>query len=178
VDCCRLRRLVLDPKVFHLLNLALAFYNVGTMAETPVLGPYARGPLVARQYRPHLVSPRQLTALGRRRNSPLPDALDRPHGWLLGPVAGTAWAGSGGSGQPLPCKDLKHALGALSSRQCQLLVLLLWAITVLSSRFRSGCSTHSNGHCERQRSNLGPLSARWVEIASSRRARLAMTAPI
>jgi hypothetical protein len=25
----------LDPKVFHLLNLALAFYNVGTMAETP-----------------------------------------------------------------------------------------------------------------------------------------------
>ena len=78
MDCCRLRRLVLNPKVFLLLNLALAFYNVGTMAETPVLGPYARGPLVARQYRPHLVLPRQLTALGRRRNSPLPDALDRP----------------------------------------------------------------------------------------------------
>jgi hypothetical protein len=32
--------------------------------------------------------------------------------------------------------------------------------------------------CERQRSNLGPLSTRRVEIASSRRARLAMTAPI
>ncbi len=96
----------------------------------------------------------------------------------LGPLAGTAWAGSGGSGQPLPCKDLRHALGALSSRQWQLLVLLLRAITVLSSRFRSGCTTHSNGHRERQRSNLGPLSARWVEITSSRRARLAMTAPI
>ena len=31
MDCCPQRRCVLDPKVFLLLNLALAFYNVGTI---------------------------------------------------------------------------------------------------------------------------------------------------
>ncbi len=31
MDRCRLRLLVLDPKVFLLFNLALAFYNVGTI---------------------------------------------------------------------------------------------------------------------------------------------------
>jgi hypothetical protein len=39
----------------------------------------------------------------------------------------------------------------------------------LWSGFRSGGTTNSNRHCERQRSNLGPLSAPWVEIASSRK---------
>src|ERR1700746_2362186 len=29
--CCRVRRLALDPKAFFLLNLALAFYNAGTI---------------------------------------------------------------------------------------------------------------------------------------------------
>jgi hypothetical protein len=37
-------------------------------------------------------------------------------------------------------------------------------------------TSNSKGHCERQRGNLGPLSARSVEIASSRKALLAMTA--
>jgi hypothetical protein len=66
----------LDPKVFLLLDLALAFSNVGTMwahemdifPSWKLLDP-SNFHAVQRlhwpkQYRPHLVSPRQLAALG------------------------------------------------------------------------------------------------------------------
>jgi hypothetical protein len=78
------------------------------------LGPDARGPLVARQHRPRLVSPRLLTALGSCRSSSVPVALGRPRGWLLGPVAGAACAGSVGSRQPYLAKILTR-LGRIPS---------------------------------------------------------------
>src|SRR4051812_429526 len=53
-------------------------------------------------------------------------------------------------------------------------VNIVWII----SRAVSGCSPNSDRLCERQRSNLGPRNAQWVEIASSRQALLVMTSSI
>ena len=144
MDCCWLRRLVLDPKVFLLLDLALAFSNVGTI--------WAHEMDIFRSWK--LLDPSNFHAVQRLHWRKLPYWVLTPVGFsLLGsivliwyhpsasPLWGIAgavlcqglsivltagywgrWQGaartrSGGSGQPLPCKDIEYALGADASRQ-------------------------------------------------------------